>query len=83
MELKVFSNPAVAAELQKNFVLLKVDLTNEDDQPNAGAIKAKYGVNTLPAVRIATATGTTIGRLNQFTPPDEFLTELARVRAIR
>jgi thiol:disulfide interchange protein DsbD len=83
MELKVFSDPAVAAELQKNFVLLKVDLTNEDDQPNAGAIKAKYGVNTLPAVRIATATGTTIGGLNQFTPPQEFLTELAKARAIR
>jgi len=83
MELKVFSDPAVAAELQKNFVLLKVDLTNEDDQPNAGAIKAKYDVATLPAVRIATATGTTIGRLNQFTPPTEFLAELARVRAIR
>jgi len=83
MELKVFSDPAVAAELQKNFVLLKVDLTNEDDQPNAGAIKAKYDVATLPAVRIATATGTTIGRLNQFTPPTEFLAELAKARAIR
>jgi thiol:disulfide interchange protein DsbD len=83
MELKVFSDPAVAAELQKNFVLLKVDLTNEDDQPGAGAIKAKYGVNTLPAVRIATATGTTISRLNQFTPPNEFLNELTKARALR
>ena len=83
MELKVFSDPAVAAELLKNFVLLKVDLTNEDDQPNTSAVRSKYNVATLPAVRIATATGTTIGRLNQFTPPIEFLAELARARAVR
>jgi thiol:disulfide interchange protein DsbD len=81
MELKVFSDPAVAAELQKNFVLLRVDLTHEDDEPAAGVIKAKYEVATLPAVRIATAAGATVGRLNQFTPPNEFLAELAKARA--
>ncbi|HEX2660878.1 MAG TPA: cytochrome c biogenesis protein CcdA [Polyangia bacterium] len=81
MELKVFSNPAVADELQKHFVLLKVDLTHEDDDPQAGIIKAKYGVSTLPAVRIATAAGATVERLDEFVPPEQFLNTLARVRA--
>lgn len=83
MELKVFSDPAVAAELQKDFVLLKVDLTDEDDRPDASAMKAKYGVNTLPAVRFATAAGAPIGGLNQFTPPQEFLAALEKARAGR
>jgi thiol:disulfide interchange protein DsbD len=80
MELKVFSDPAVAAELQKSFVLLKVDLTHEDDQPDAGTIKAKYGVNTLPAVRIANGAGAMVGTFNQFVTPTEFLAELTRTR---
>ena len=81
MELKVFSDPAVAAELQKYFVLLKVDLTHEDDDPQAGVIKAKYDVSTLPAVRIAMA-GTTVERMNEFVPPERFLTVLAHARAV-
>ena len=80
MELKVFSDPAVAAELQKNYVLLKVDLTHEDDEPGAGTIKAKYGVNTLPAVRIANAAGALVGTYNQFIPAPTFLAELTRAR---
>jgi thiol:disulfide interchange protein DsbD len=83
MELKVFSDPAVAAELQKSFVLLKVDLTHEDDEPNAGTIKAKYGVNTLPAVRIANTAGAMVGTFNQFVAPTEFLAELTRTRDLK
>jgi len=81
MELKVFANPAVADELQKNFVLLKVDLTHEDDDPQASVMKAKYGVSTLPAVRIASAAGATVERLNEFQAAEQFLTTLTRARA--
>jgi thiol:disulfide interchange protein DsbD len=80
MELKVFSDPAVAAELQKSYVLLKVDLTHEDDEPTAGTIKAKYGVDTLPAVRIANASGALVGKFNEFVPAPTFLSELTRAR---
>jgi thiol:disulfide interchange protein DsbD len=83
MELKVFANPAVAEELQKNFILLKVDLTHEDDDPQAGVVKAKYGVSTLPAVRIASTAGVTVESLNEFVSPEQFLTTLARARAPR
>lgn len=79
MELKVFSNSTVAAELQK-FVLLKVDLTDEDADPRLGLLKGKYHVNTLPAIRVATANGATLGGLNEFLPADVFLAELSRIR---
>ena len=55
-ELKVFSDPEVAAEMQA-FTLLKVDLTREDDDPALGAIKKKYGAETLPAIRLVAPDG--------------------------
>jgi thiol:disulfide interchange protein DsbD len=55
-ELKVFSDPAVAAEMQA-FTLLKVDLTREDDDPALGVIKKKYGAETLPAIRLVALDG--------------------------
>src|SRR5207248_1528551 len=51
MELKVFSRPEVAEALQ-GFVLLKVDLTREDDDDSLPKLKERYGVRTLPAVRV-------------------------------
>jgi len=55
-ELKVFSDPTVAAEMQA-FTLLKVDLTREDDDPALGEIKKKYGAETLPAIRLVAPDG--------------------------
>jgi len=55
-ELKVFSDPEVAAEMQA-FTLLKVDLTREDDDPALGVIKKKYGADTLPAIRLVAPDG--------------------------
>jgi thioredoxin:protein disulfide reductase len=55
-ELKVFSDPEVAAEMQA-FTLLKVDLTREDDDPALGVIKKKYGAETLPAIRLVAPDG--------------------------
>ena len=78
MELKVFSDPQVAAELEK-FVLLKVDLTNEDDDATLGALKGKYHVDTLPAVRVASAGGATLGGLNELLAPEAFIAEIGRI----
>jgi thiol:disulfide interchange protein DsbD len=81
LEIKVFANPKVVEELQ-NFVLLKVDLTHEDDDPRLGALKRKYHVNTLPAVRVATANGATLGELNELVTVEEFLAQIGQLRGI-
>jgi thioredoxin:protein disulfide reductase len=76
LEVKVFTDPSVVAALQDH-VLLRVDLTREDDDPALGALKAKYHVDTLPAVRVATAGGATVAEVNEFVPPAEFLKRIA------
>jgi thiol:disulfide interchange protein DsbD len=76
MEVQVFSHPDVGAELQK-FTLLKIDLTREDDDPSLAAIKAKYGVNTLPAVRIVAPSGQIVRRFDTMVDVPTFLSGLA------
>jgi thiol:disulfide interchange protein DsbD len=83
LEVKVFSNPRVASALEK-FVLVKVDLTHEDDGPlgtQLAGLKTKYGVETLPAVRVATSAGATLRAFNQVFTPDEFLDRLSDLPA--
>jgi thiol:disulfide interchange protein DsbD len=82
MELKVFSDPRVAAEMH-NFALLKVDLTREDDDPALGEVKRRYGADTLPAVRLVSPPGVVASAFNELPTPDAFLAELGRVRAAR
>jgi thiol:disulfide interchange protein DsbD len=77
LEIKVFTDTKVSAEMQK-FVLLKVDLTREDDDPALGALKTKYQVDTLPAVRVATAAGATLVMVNELLTPDEFLSRISK-----
>lgn len=76
-EVKVFSRPEVATELQR-FTLLRVDLTREDDDPALGVIKHKYGAETLPAIRILSRDGTVVAKTDTLIPPDQFLGLLAR-----
>jgi thioredoxin:protein disulfide reductase len=76
MEVQVFSNPDVGAELQ-NFTLLKIDLTREDDDPSLAAIKSKYGVNTLPAVRIVGPGGQIVRRFDTIVDVPTFLSGLS------
>jgi thiol:disulfide interchange protein DsbD len=83
LEVKVFSDPKVATALER-FVLVKVDLTHEDDDalgPQLAGLKTKYGVETLPAVRVATSGGTTLDAFNQTFTPDEFLHRLSELPA--
>ena len=80
--LQWFDHEEQALAEATTFVLLRVDLTNEDADPALGRLKGKYHVDTLPAVRVATAAGATLGGLNEFMPPDAFLTEIARIRAL-
>ncbi len=75
MEVNVFSQPQVAAALG-DFVLLKVDLTREDDDESLIALKKKYGVNTLPALRIVSPAGNVVTSINEIIEAPAFLKKL-------
>ncbi len=76
LDVQVFSHPDVGAELEK-FTLLKIDLTRDDEDPTLAAIKAKYGVNTLPAVRIVAPGGQIVRRFDTMIDVPTFLSGLA------
>jgi thiol:disulfide interchange protein DsbD len=72
MDVKVFGRPDVAPTLD-NFVLLRVDLSRENEDETLALIKAKYHVETLPAVRIATQDGRVLAEINHLVGWQEFL----------
>jgi thiol:disulfide interchange protein DsbD len=78
-ELKVFSDPEVAADMQR-FTLLKVDLTREDDDPALGAIKKKYAADTLPAIRLVAPDGKLRGKTDELMSATAFRALLASSR---
>jgi thioredoxin:protein disulfide reductase len=77
MDVKVFSHPDVVAELSE-FTLLRVDLSREDEDAALAAVKAKYDVNTLPAVRVVSAEGQIVQRFDTIVDAPTFLKGLAR-----
>jgi thiol:disulfide interchange protein DsbD len=79
MDVQVFANPEVGDEL-RDFTLLRVDLTREDEDASLGAVKTKYGVNTLPAVRIVSPTGQIVRRFDTVIDVPTFLSGLAEGR---
>jgi thiol:disulfide interchange protein DsbD len=80
MEVQVFANPSVASELQ-NFTLLRVDLSRQDEDEALDTIAKKYGVMTLPAVRVLTPTGKVAAHLNAMATVPEFLHLLEKSKA--
>jgi thiol:disulfide interchange protein DsbD len=76
MDVQVFANPEVSAEL-RDFTLLRVDLTREDEDASLGVVKAKYGVDTLPAVRIVSPNGQIVRRFDTVIDVPTFLSGLA------
>jgi thioredoxin:protein disulfide reductase len=81
LEVQVFSNPSVASELQKEFTLLKVDLTRQDEDEALELLTKKYGVMTLPAVRVVTPGGKVAAHINSMVTVPEFLNVLKKGRA--
>ncbi|MBN2573290.1 MAG: thioredoxin family protein [Deltaproteobacteria bacterium] len=79
MDVKVFGHPEVAPTLAA-FVLLRIDLTRENDDESLAALKAKYRVDTLPAVRIATAEGRLLAQIDRLVPWREFVATATRAR---
>jgi thioredoxin:protein disulfide reductase len=78
-DVRVFSRPEVANEMRR-FTLLRVDLTNGDDDPQLAAIKKKYAADTLPAVRIVSSDGAIVARTDELIPPERFLALLSAAR---
>jgi len=72
MDVKVFGRPDVAPTLA-DFVLLRIDLSRENEDDSLAPIKAKYHVETLPAVRIATPDGRILAEVNHLVRWQEFL----------
>ena len=72
MDVKVFGRPDVAPTLA-DFVLLRIDLSRENEDDSLAPIKAKYHVETLPAVRIATPDGRILAEINHLVGWQEFL----------
>jgi thiol:disulfide interchange protein DsbD len=67
LEVSVFARPEVAA-LLKDFVLVKIDLTREDQDDALPVLKARYSVSTLPAVRLLAPGGQIVGRIDSLVP---------------
>jgi thiol:disulfide interchange protein DsbD len=80
MDVRVFANPEVGDEL-RDFTLLRVDLTREDEDAALSAVKAKYGVNTLPAVRIVSPTGQVVRRFDTVIDVPTFMSGLDASRS--
>ncbi len=74
LELKTFSDPRVKALLGQ-FVLVKVDCT-EDDDPQVVDTKKRYHAATLPTLSIVGADGTPLRTIDHFVEPDELLEQL-------
>jgi thiol:disulfide interchange protein DsbD len=80
LEVQVFSHPQVASELAK-FTLLRVDLSNEDADEQLTRLREKYGVATLPAVRVVTPAGKVTAGINSLVTVPQFLDVLSRGHA--
>jgi thiol:disulfide interchange protein DsbD len=78
-DIQVFSKREVA-EVMREFTLLRVDLSHEDDDPKLGEIKRKYGTETLPAIRIVSPAGAVVAKTDQLIPASRFLDLLKTVK---
>jgi thiol:disulfide interchange protein DsbD len=90
LDLHVFTDPAVKAEVAERFVPLKIDATEETEE--IARLEAKYGVPGLPTVLLMAcndplprqqecavpADGP--GRVTGFIPPAEMIERMRRVQ---
>jgi thiol:disulfide interchange protein DsbD len=79
MDVQVFGRKDVEPTLAE-FVLLRIDLSREDENESLSAIKAKYKVDTLPAIRFATPDGLVLAEINKLVQWPEFVAAANRVR---
>src|SRR5437763_612121 len=90
LDLHVFTDPAVKAEVAERFVPLKIDATEETDEITR--LEAKYGVPGLPTVLLMACNDPVPkqqecavpsdgpGRVTGFIPPSEMIDRMRRVQ---
>jgi thiol:disulfide interchange protein DsbD len=78
LELKVFHQPEVMAELDR-FQLVKVDCTKGDDDPATLETQKKYGADTLPTLVFVGADGKVANKINHMIEKEECLQALRAV----
>jgi thioredoxin:protein disulfide reductase len=90
LDLHVFSQPEVKAEVAERFVPLKIDATEETDEVTR--LETKYGVPGLPTVLLMACNDPTPrepecavpqdgpGRVTGFIPPSEMIERMRRVQ---
>jgi thiol:disulfide interchange protein DsbD len=78
-DVNVFSRPEVAAVLE-DFVLVKIDVTREDEDDALPELKQRYGVATLPAVRLLNPAGMVVGRVDHLVGWEDFRKALFSAR---
>jgi thiol:disulfide interchange protein DsbD len=76
LDLKVFSDPAVAAEMER-FQLVKVDNSKNTDEDNDRM--NRYDAATLPTVVLIDSSGKIVERVRKVLEPEEFLEILRRI----
>ena len=79
MDVKVFGRKDLEPTLAE-FILLRIDLSREDENESLGAVKAKYRVDTLPAIRFATPDGRVLAEINKLVSWQEFVATAMMVR---
>lgn len=78
-----FTDGAVAAEAER-FVTLKLDLTKNDPQSEAGRAKARYGILGVPTIIFIDPKGREDKslRLEGFEKPEDFLARMKRIESV-
>jgi hypothetical protein len=64
----------------EDFVLVKIDVTREDEDDALPELKQRYGVATLPAVRLLNPAGMVVGRVDHLVGWEDFRKALFSAR---
>ena len=80
LDKETFSSPQVQARLRADFVLVKIDCTEEDETNSA--LQKKYRSMSLPTVGFVTPGGKILEKLTlyEFEKPEKFLERLDKVK---
>jgi thiol:disulfide interchange protein DsbD len=77
LDIKVFSDPAVAAEMER-FQLVKVDNTKDEDPAVVARIE-RYQAKTFPTIVLIDSSGAVVERVHTVPQPAELLAILKRI----
>jgi thiol:disulfide interchange protein DsbD len=84
LEERTFHNPSVVEQAEKDFIMIKVDLTQKGNPVHERLLK-QYSVRGVPTVVFLGSNGEERHdlRLVDYLPPDQFLGHMAELKKIR